>query len=150
MRGSPIEEILFLVFHDILNLTLRFWSCLPTKYRLEILFLDKCMECFCQDIVSQVLTMGENLVLVIDDFPRFALPELKGKFMCVDGGFGPEWSLAEIDILVPGAGKDNGKEINFDAYAIFLPHPRFSKINLGFLSIWCQAASRRCAWMEEP
>ena len=124
MRGSPIEEILFLVFHDILNLTLRFRICLPAKYRLEILFLDKCMECFCQDIVSQVLTMGENLVLVIDDFPRFALPELKGKFMC--------------------------KEIDFDAYAIFLPHPRFSKINLGFLSIWCQAASRRCAWMEEP
>ena len=53
VKGTAKEEILFHVFHDILNLALRFRICLPAKYRLEMLFLDKYMECFCQDVVAK-------------------------------------------------------------------------------------------------
>ena len=57
------------IFDHIFHFSLAFRVSRTAEYGLEMLFLHKALEFFCQDQVSQILSGKEYLVLVIDNLP---------------------------------------------------------------------------------
>ena len=109
-------------------------SDLRQKYRLKRHRLDKGLEHFGQDQITQVLIDQQDLILVINDLMRDTAKILEGLDMGIDCKGRSKWGQRVEHILAPAAGKNHGKEVYLDPLALTISHVVLSKVNLGLLA----------------
>jgi hypothetical protein len=93
-------------------------------------------ESFGQDQVSQILVVQQDLVLVVEQFPRAAAVVAECELMGIYCACGVERPAAEVHVLVARTAQDHYKEVDLETAAVLAFHPVFAKVNLAILAEW--------------
>ena len=127
---AAAKEPVLDVLHDILHLPFGLRVAFPAEHALEVLGRDKGLERFRQHEVSEVFTMDEDFVLVIDDLPGFASIEPERQLVGVYGQVRRERCLAEVNELMPAIAHHRHEEVHLHPPGIVPVHPVFPEVRL--------------------